>query len=164
MSGPVRPPGLHRQPGDGWVECDCGGRHWGLHGAAGLLLYRTDDAGRADAVVLQHRAEWSDQGGTWGIPGGALAPGERPEDGAVREAAEEAGIDPDGVAVVTTRVLDHGTWSYTTVVARATTVHDPRPTDAESLAVAWVRLSDVPARPLLPAFEAAWPLLRDLLP
>ncbi|EYR61801.1 NUDIX hydrolase [Actinotalea ferrariae CF5-4] len=162
--GPTRPAGLHRQPGDGWVECDCGRRHWGLHGAAGLLLFRTDPTGRADAVVLQHRAEWSDQGGTWGIPGGALAPGERPEDGAVREAAEEAGIDPDGLVVQTTRVLDHGTWSYTTVVARATAPHDPRPTDAESLAVAWVRLDDVPARLLLPAFGTAWPGLRDLLP
>ena len=159
-----RPAGLRRQPGDGWVECGCGRRHWGLHGAAGLLLFRTDAAGRADAIVLQHRAEWSDQGGTWGIPGGALTPGERPEDGAVREAAEEAGIDPRGVLVLTTRVLDHGLWSYTTVGARATTVHDARPTDHESLAVAWVRLDEVPARPLLPAFEAAWPDLRDLLP
>lgn len=161
---PGPPPGVHRQPGDGWVECACGRRHWGLHGAAGLLLFRTDDAGRADAVVLQHRAEWSDQGGTWGIPGGALAPGERPEHGAVREAAEEAGIDPTGVLVVTSRVLDHGTWSYTTVVARATAPHDPRPTDHESLAVAWVRLEEVTARPLLPAFATAWPGLRALLP
>ncbi|MBC7290606.1 MAG: NUDIX domain-containing protein [Actinotalea sp.] len=170
MTGPEaadparRPAGLHRQPGDGWVECACGRRHWGLHGAAGLLLFRTDDGGRAESVVLQHRAVWSDQGGTWGIPGGALAPGERPEDGAVREAAEEAGIDPEAVSVLTTRVLDHGTWSYTTVVARATGFHDPRPTDHESLAVAWVRVAEVPARPLLPAFEAAWPELRELLP
>ncbi len=24
--------------GNGWVACRCGQRHWGLHGAAGLLL------------------------------------------------------------------------------------------------------------------------------
>jgi hypothetical protein len=24
--------------GDGWVSCRCGERHWGTHGAAGLLL------------------------------------------------------------------------------------------------------------------------------
>ena len=29
----------HRD-GDGWVSCNCGGKHWGLHGAAGLLLVR----------------------------------------------------------------------------------------------------------------------------
>ena len=29
----------HRD-GDGWIECNCGGKHWGLHGAAGLLLVR----------------------------------------------------------------------------------------------------------------------------
>ena len=45
-------------------------------GAAGLLLARRDASGRITHVVLQHRAPWSDQGGTWGIPGGAREPGE----------------------------------------------------------------------------------------
>ena len=35
------------QPGDGWVECACGRRHWGLSGAAGLLLV----AGQAAATT-----------------------------------------------------------------------------------------------------------------
>ena len=26
--------------GDGWIECSCGSKHWGLNGAAGLLIYR----------------------------------------------------------------------------------------------------------------------------
>ena len=26
--------------GDGWVQCRCGGKHWGVNGAAGLLLIR----------------------------------------------------------------------------------------------------------------------------
>jgi 8-oxo-dGTP diphosphatase len=164
VSGPTRPTGLHRQPGDGWVACACGGRHWGLNGAAGLLLFRTDDTGRADAVVLQHRAEWSDHGGTWGIPGGAIAPGETAVGGAVREAAEESGIDPGALEVVTTRVLDHGPWSYTTVIARATGPHDPRATDPESVEVRWVAVDDVAARRLHPGFGAAWSTLRELLP
>ncbi len=25
-------------PADAWVNCSCGGRHWGTYGAAGLLL------------------------------------------------------------------------------------------------------------------------------
>src|SRR5699024_921735 len=85
-----RPP---RRPGDGWVECRCGQRHWGRNGAAGLLLWRPsglDNRGTAPpaapdgwvadpadyAVVLQHRALWSHHGGTWGMPGGAVDPGE----------------------------------------------------------------------------------------
>ena len=82
-SAPLGAP-RHPSPGDGWVECACGRRHWGLHGAAGLLLARRSPAGRGWDVVLQHRALWSDQGGTWGIPGGARAPGESAVDAALR--------------------------------------------------------------------------------
>ena len=149
------------QPGDGWVDCSCGGRHWGLHGAAGLLLVRSGDGDVH--VVMQHRATWSDAGGTWGIPGGALGPHEDVVGGALREAAEEAGIDPAAVEVVTTRPVHHGTWSSTTVVARATGPHEPRPTDAESIAVTWIRLQDVGGLPLHPGFALAWPALRALV-
>ena len=153
--------GTPRQPGDGWVECVCGRSHWGLHGAAGLLLARRTADGHE--VVLQHRALWSDQGGTWGIPGGARMPQENAVEAALREADEEAGIDPTGVTVVSTHVLDHGPWSYTTVLARAVGAQDPRPTDQESLEIAWVATPDVTERPLLPAFAHAWVDLRPLV-
>jgi len=149
-----------RQPGDGWVECACGRRHWGLHGAAGLLLVRRDADGTPVAVVLQHRALWSDQGGTWGVPGGARAPGEEAVEAALREAAEEAGIDRGAVRITGTSVLDHGGWTYTTVLAEALTAFTPAATDQESLDVAWVPVADVAALPLLPAFGEAWPGLR----
>lgn len=161
----TRPPAapLHRHPGDGWVTCG-DHRHWGLHGAAGLLLVRRDDAGAPTHVVLQHRALWSDQGGTWGVPGGAVGPDETPVEGALREAREEAGVDPADVRVLATHVLDHGPWSYTTVVAdeadgRAV---EPAATDPESLEVRWVAVGEVTARPLLPAFADAWPALLRL--
>ncbi len=160
-SRPGPPP--HRHPGDGWVDCACGSRHWGLHGAAGLLLARRTTTGEVDAVVLQHRALWSDQGGTWGVPGGAIGPHESAADGALREAAEEAGIPPAAVRVLDTVVLDHGTWSYTTVLAETVAPVEPSATDAESLEVAWVAADDVAALPLLPAFGEAWPHLRALL-
>ncbi|ROS76969.1 NUDIX hydrolase [Cellulomonas sp. PhB143] len=165
----------HRQPGDGWVECACGQRHWGLFGAAGLLLAGHDprasgpsdapEGARATHVVLQHRATWSHHGGTWGIPGGARAPHESAVDAALRESGEEAGIAPASVRVLETSVLDHGTWSYTTVLAEVAPGArvDPRPTDAESLDVRWVALDDVARLPLLPAFGAAWPVLRRRL-
>ncbi len=160
----VPPSGRTRHPGDGWVECRCGRRHWGLAGAAGLLLARPATATDAPAVVLQHRAPWSDQGGTWGVPGGARHPGETAVQAALRESAEEAGIDPTSVRVVGEHVLDHGDWSYTTVLAVTAGPVDARPTDDESLAIAWVAMDDVAALPLLPAFAEAWPGLRASLP
>jgi len=158
------PPGpFHRHPGDGWAQCSQGHRHWGLHGAAGLLVARRAPDGAPDAVVLQHRALWSDLGGTWGFPGGALAPGETAEQGALREAAEEAGVPAVAVRLLTAEVLDHGGWTYTTVLAEALTAFEPAATDAESVEVSWVGLDDVDHLPLLPAFGAAWPRLRALL-
>jgi 8-oxo-dGTP diphosphatase len=142
--------------GEGWVECRCGARHWGRHGAAGLLL--TDGA----RVVLQHRAGWSHFGGTWGVPGGALHPGEPAVDGALREAHEEAGLAPGVVRVVACTTLHHPDWSYTTVVGRADAEVDVAATDPESLAIAWVPFAEVTDRALLPAFADAWPTLREM--
>jgi 8-oxo-dGTP pyrophosphatase MutT (NUDIX family) len=145
------------------VECACGRRHWGLHGAAGLLLVRRDADGRPVAVVLQHRAPWSDQGGTWGLPGGARTPHESAVDAALREAAEEAGVDPAAVRVRGTSALTHPDWSYTTVLADELVPVEPAATDAESVEVRWVPVEDVTDLPLLPAFADAWPDLRRRL-
>ncbi|MBO0607927.1 NUDIX hydrolase [Myceligenerans salitolerans] len=159
------PPGLHRHDGDEWVTCG-DHRHWGRFGAAGLLLVRRAADGAPGHLVLQHRALWSHMGGTWGIPGGALAPGESAGDGALREAQEEAAVDPAAVQVVGTHVLEHPVWSYTTVVAevRPGARVVPRAADAESLTVRWVALGELPDLTLLPPFEAALPDLLDLLP
>ena len=61
-----------RGDGDGWTRCAQGHRHWGIYGAAGLLL-RHDDR-----ILLQHRALWSHHGGTWGVLGGARNSDEPP--------------------------------------------------------------------------------------
>lgn len=160
--GPHPDTRVHRQDGDGWVACACGNQHWGLNGAAGLLLWREAGDGGIE-LVLQHRALWSHHGGTWGLPGGALADGEDPVDGAVREAVEEAGVPADGLRVRASRVLEHPDWSYTTVLAEATADFQPRVADPESLEVAWVRLEDLAGLPLLPAFERSLPELRAML-
>jgi 8-oxo-dGTP pyrophosphatase MutT (NUDIX family) len=153
MTGP-----LHRTDGDGWVDCTCGQRHWGHFGAGGLLLADPDLG-----VLLQHRALWSHHGGTWGVPGGAIAAGESALHGALREAAEEAAVRPDAVRPVHAWVEDHGPWSYTTVVADRVAPVEPRPSDPESLEIAWVPVADVDTLPLLPAFGARWPQIRDQL-
>lgn len=148
--------------GDGWVFDGRGGRYWGLHGAAGLLLTAPTDDGVA--VLLQHRAIWSHQGGTWGLPGGARDSHETVEQTAVREAQEEAGITEGDVAVVESIVThDTGTgWTYTTVIARA---DHPVATvrNGESAELRWVSADAVSDLPLHPGFGKSWPELRARL-
>ena len=143
--------------GNGWVSCALGHRHWGRFGAAGLLI--TDGA----RVVLQHRAPWTHEGGTWALPGGARDSHEDVVTAALREAAEETALDPDSVRPVAEWIDDHGGWSYTTVVA--TTVHDvhPHAANAESTEIRWWPIEEVAALPLHDGFAAAWPHLRGLL-
>jgi len=144
--------------GDGWVWCSLGHRHWGRHGAAGLLL--RDRAAGLDRVVLQHRAWWSHHGGTWGLPGGARNSHESAVAAALRETGEEAGIDPGVVRPTGLLVEDHGGWSYSSVVGALLGLTDPRPTGGESEDVRWVDTDAVDSLPLHPGFAGTWPRLR----
>ena len=148
-----------RNPGDAWVTAADGGRYWGRFGAAGLLAHDRS----LGAILLQHRVTWSDHGDTWGIPGGARHEGEAAIDGAIRESQEEAGVPDNAVAPRYTHVLDRGGWAYTTLIADVVTPFEPRITDPESHALAWIKLDDVERLPLHPAFAASWRLLRPLL-
>lgn len=144
--------------GDGWVTCDLGHRHWGRHGAAGLLI-RT-----AQSVVMQHRAPWSHHGGTWGLPGGARDSHETVSAAALREAAEEGGIHPDSVRITGVHTADHGGWSYASVLAEPRTSLTPASTNAESVEVCWQPIEAVDHLPLHPGFAATWPTLRAVFP
>lgn len=147
--------------GNGWVACRCGARHWGRHGAAGLLLTRRDAAARLQ-VLLQLRADWTHEGGTWGLPGGAADSHEDAVRAALREAHEEADVDPHLVEVVSTQVgVDHGDWSYTYVLGRAGPDLQARAVTRESDDVRWVALVDVTALPLHSGLVAAWPVLHE---
>ena len=155
-----------RGDGDGWVVSEVGTYHWGVHGAAGLLLRAPWHDG-TPAVLLQHRAVWSHQGGTWALPGGALDSDEDAKTAAKREAHEEAGLAAVHIdvrtTVVTARVsaFGGGTWTYTTVVADApellVTV-----ANRESAELRWVPEADVTNLPLHPEFEKSWPSLRTV--
>ncbi len=144
--------------GDGWVQCARGHRHWGRNGAAGLLL-RAPGADGAVRVLLQHRAAWTHEGGTWGIPGGARDSHESVAQAALREAAEEASLPLERLRPGEEQVVDHGGWSYTTVLADA---DEPLPTvlQGESVELRWVPETAVADLPLHPGFAASWPLLR----
>lgn len=147
--------------GNGWVDCDCGHRHWGRHGAAGLLLLRPGGGG--SEVLLQLRAAWTHQGGTWGLPGGARDSHESTSQAARREANEETGVDPGLFVDVVEHRIDHGTWSYTYVVATAPPQMRAYPANHESDAVDWVPVDDVAGRDLHPALALEWPRLRELV-
>ena len=148
-----------RGDGNGWVRCGHGHRHWGRHGAAGLLLRYVDDGGDRH-VLLQHRAAWSHHGDTWGIPGGARDSHETFEEAALREAAEECALDPSLIVVRQTWHDDHDGWSYVTVQADVAAMHELRPIGFESADIRWVPAADVERLPLHPGFAATWPHLR----
>ena len=80
-------------------------------------------------MLLQHRVSWSHFGDTWALPGGARHEGESATDGALREAAEEAGVPDAAIRPRLLSVFDLGYWSYTTLVGdvvRAVRADDQR--------------------------------------
>ena len=143
--------------GDGWVQCACGNKHWGLNGAAGILILSGTE------ILLQHRAPWVHNGDTWGIPGGARDSHESTIEGAFREAVEETGIDIDLLTPLHTFTDDHGSWKYETVIARASDGLVAHEVNDESHEVRWVEIETVSELPLHPSFANSWPELKKLL-
>lgn len=135
-----------------WATCERGHLHWGPRGAAGLLV------AHEGAVLLQLRARWAHQGGTWSVPGGALERGESARDAALREAHEELGVEAAVLAVHGSHVATCGGWTYETVLARPTAapaalgVRDRSESDGHR----WVAADEVATMPLHPAFRRAW--------
>jgi 8-oxo-dGTP diphosphatase len=145
--------------GDAWVTAADGTQYWGRYGAAGLLVIDP-----LKGVLLQHRAQWSHFGGTWGIPGGALHLHESPISAAIREAGEEAGVPAYAIEPTYTHLLDLGIWKYTTVLARVVRPFTPIVSDKESIGLRWVPFDEVDQYPLHPGFAKAWPTFKPLLP
>ena len=146
----------HRD-GDGWIECDCASKHWGLFGAAGLILIRDQ------SILMQHRAPWVHNGDTWGIPGGARDSHETPVEAALREANEEIGIDTKLLKVINEFVDDHGPWRYHTILAIADPALIAHEMNDESLEVKWISINKVKEQVLHPSFAKTWPQLKSKL-
>ncbi|MHC3000601.1 NUDIX domain-containing protein [Microbacterium sp. HJ5] len=156
--GEPRRPSGPRDSGDAWVIAPTGERYWGRFGAAGLLAL---DAERG--VLLQHRVSWSHFGDTWALPGGARHEGESACDGALREAAEEAGVPDAAIRPRLLSVLDLGYWTYTTLIGDVVVPFEPTISDPESRELAWVPVEEVARHPLHPGFASSWDRLRALL-
>jgi 8-oxo-dGTP diphosphatase len=147
-----------RADGDGFVRCLGGHRHWGRFGAAGLLL-----ADPERGVLLQRRAAWTHHGSTWALPGGARQSSETPWQAATREAEEEAAIPAAAVRPISSSTVDHGGWSYTTVLATPVGTVCEQVMNAESDELRWVPPAEVARFALHRDFAVAWPTLQAQL-
>ncbi len=123
--------------GTAGARCGRGHRHWGRHGAAGLLVTAPDPAGQP-TVLLQQRSWWGSHGGAWGPPGGARDSHESEVHAALREAAEECALDPASITVHGVLADDHGGWTYQTVLANAPRLVRAVAVSEETREVAWV--------------------------
>lgn len=149
--------------GDGWVTLADGSRRWGLHGASGLLLYSVDESG-VGHVLLQHRAPWTHQGDTWGLPGGARNSDESSVEAALREFSEEVAGELDALSLFGIHRQDHQVWTFDTVLAAVPERRLFTPGNPESESIRWVPVPEVPSMPLLPAFGRVWPEVAAALP
>src|SRR6266508_1817314 len=115
--GPVTTGGMvDPRSGDGFVQVADGTQRWGLYGAAGLLVRHVDPGTETVSFFVARRSHHTHMGGSWAIPGGAIAKGESPVEAAVREFGEEIGLILSPVNVVQIHEDDHGGWSYWTIV------------------------------------------------
>ncbi|KAG8166727.1 hypothetical protein KVR01_002416 [Diaporthe batatas] len=155
----------------------CGARHFGLQGAAGIALVVRNarlPGNPATHIILQFRRDTR----SWALPGGVLDYGETPKQAALREAEEEISLprnaDEGNDPLITIRqqaaLFDHGQWRYTTFIADVNRRFLPKrpPQDTEGIAVAWAPIDEVGVQggrffPLHPAFWNDWEKLRDMI-
>ena len=146
-----------------YATCSHGHRHWGTAGAAGALVFTAEPAG--PRVLLTLRSADVHQGGTWSVPGGAIDPGDADaRAAAVREIAEELGLDVAGYPVVGRHEFECGGWTYSTLLLLAPDAVPLTASGWETDDVRWLEVDDVDRlaerRALHPSFASSWPALR----
>jgi 8-oxo-dGTP pyrophosphatase MutT (NUDIX family) len=120
----------------------------GERASAVLVLFGEGPAG-PDVLLIERAATLRSHAGQPAFPGGALDPGEGAVDAALREAAEETGLDPAGVdvlAVLPDLWIPFSGYAVTPVLAWWREPSDVGPTDAlEVAAVVRVPLAELAA-------------------
>lgn len=139
--------------GDGWVRCAAGHTHWGKFGAAGVMIRQHGQ------TVLQHRAPWTHEGGTWAVPGGARDSHEDAVTTALREADEEADIDPTWVRPLGAWITDHDGWAYATIMAEPVGQMRLSSANPESLDMRWWEDELIGQMALHSGFALSWAVL-----
>jgi len=138
---------------DRWTTCTLGHTHWGVYGGAGLLIRHLTKQ-REALYLLEQRSRSVDEGGTWGIPGGAVRRGESPEAAAQRETEEEIrGFPSHGYHVTGVDMQDCGAgWKFHIISVDVDHIFDAycrRQTDA----VGWFNPAEMWSLTLHPGFQ-----------
>lgn len=132
-------------PNETPIVCDrCGWRwHQNPKPAAGTLLEWQAPGGAEPSVLLLRRAV--EPGfGDWDLPAGYLDPGESPEEAAMRETAEEAGVEVELLRLIGVYTSRQGNAVAMIYLARPRLVPPIVRIDHESSDHAWVTRADVP--------------------
>lgn len=127
------------------------------HRVAFVLIRARNDEGKW-RYLLQLRAEDTNNGGTWGLPGGGLHIGEEPWTGAQRETAEEMGTLPLSDPKMTF-VREQGSKTVYTFLVEIPEQFRPTADGETSQEIGgwgWFSRKDVAELPLHPAFRRTW--------
>jgi 8-oxo-dGTP diphosphatase len=136
-----------------WTTTPSGNTFWGPEGGAGMLFHHPE----TNTYLLGHRSPEVHHGNTWGIPGGALEPGESPYQGALREAEEEFGQVPQHKVVNEHVAKPDPDWKYHTFTADVPQQFDPEYAgDWETQGHGWFTPEEINKLPLHPGFANSW--------
>lgn len=136
-----------------WTTTPSGNTFWGPRGAAGILFHHPE----TNTYLLGHRSPEVHHGDTWGIPGGAIDPGESPYQAALREAEEEFGSVPQHKVTNEHVASPDPDWNYHTYTAEVPQQFDPEYAgDWETTDHGWFTPEEINGMKLHPGFANSW--------
>ena len=115
-------------------------------------------------VLIAQRPQGKQLAGLWEFPGGKLEPGERPEDGLIRELAEELGIAVKSACLAPLTFASHAYDDFHLLMPLFICRRwDGFVRSREGQALKWVKAKALRDYPMPPADEPLIPPLVDLL-